>query len=144
MSDRDSKFNSGLVIGAILGVIAAIFLTPKTGKEMQEEAKKKFKILKEKLESGEMEKRVLAIFGDTNIESKKIYMETREDVINTYNKLKEINYDKYVGLVNDAVDKISKKFKESKEISDDTMEKLKEDLMKEAEDLKDEKKKHIN
>lgn len=37
---KGSKFGLGLILGSIIGAVTALFVTPKTGKEMRELAKK--------------------------------------------------------------------------------------------------------
>ncbi len=38
--NKKTKFGLGLIIGSIVGAVTALFITPKTGKEMREIAKK--------------------------------------------------------------------------------------------------------
>ncbi|MCX7881487.1 MAG: YtxH domain-containing protein [Patescibacteria group bacterium] len=56
---KASKFGLGLLIGSVIGVITALFVAPKTGKEMRELAKKwleeELELLKKEL--GKIDKR---------------------------------------------------------------------------------------
>lgn len=56
---KPSKFSLGLILGSIIGAIAALFVAPKTGKEMRELAKKwlKEEVEKIKKEVGKIDKR---------------------------------------------------------------------------------------
>ncbi len=56
---KTSKFGLGLLIGSVLGVIAALFTTPKTGREMRELTKKWLteELEKIKKEAGKIDKR---------------------------------------------------------------------------------------
>lgn len=56
---KKSRFGLGLILGSIIGAITALFLTPKTGKEMREIAKKwlEEEVEKIKKEVGKIDKR---------------------------------------------------------------------------------------
>ncbi len=51
MVSKKSKFGIGLVLGALGGALAGLFLAPKSGKQTQNEAKKAFKGLKKDFEN---------------------------------------------------------------------------------------------
>lgn len=50
MVSKKSKFGIGLVLGALGGALAGLFLAPKSGKQTQNEAKKAIKGLKKDFE----------------------------------------------------------------------------------------------
>ncbi len=57
--NKKSKFGLGLILGSIVGAVTALFVTPKTGKEMREIAKKWLmeEIEKLKKEAGKFDKK---------------------------------------------------------------------------------------
>lgn len=75
---KSSKFGLGLIFGSIVGAVAALFVTPKTGKQMRELAKKWLveEVEKVKKEVGKIDKRkfkkaVEAVLGRMEKEVKK-------------------------------------------------------------------------
>lgn len=136
MSDqKKSKFGLGLLIGTVIGAITALFVTPKTGKEMREDVAKKVEELKKLLAEKEVDKKVKEIFDVVTEESKKIYLKAKEWLIEELAVLKEtidnIDYDKYQKAVDRVIIRVKKETKKgAKEI-----EKLKKQLLKEWEKL---------
>ena len=53
---KSSKFGIGVLIGTLLGGLAALFLSPTTGEENREIVAKKVKQLEKLLEDAELEK----------------------------------------------------------------------------------------
>ncbi len=84
---KGSKFGLGLILGSVLGAVAALFVTPKTGKEMRELAKKwlEEEVKKLKKEVGKIDKRKFKKAVD-NVLSK-VKKEVKNDV-KELNKIK--------------------------------------------------------
>lgn len=147
--DKKTGFGTGILIGAIAGALAALFLTPKTGKEMREEASKKLKELNEQLESGELQDRATQVFGDAKEESMKIYSKAREQLVTKYNEFQEMDPEQKKAFINDIIQNIQEAFSNSTQITRSNMENLRDSLMEEAgeavEDTKkDAKKRQVN
>lgn len=70
MASRSSKFGIGLLLGTVIGGVAAFFLSPKSGKENQKMAKKKFLEFKKVIEEGDLETEARKIFGDVTEKTK--------------------------------------------------------------------------
>ncbi len=117
MANRDSKFNAGIIFGAVVGGLAAYFLSPRTGKENREMFKKKIKELNKMLEEGELKDRVREIYGDVTEQSKKTYTLAREELDTRLNDVKksvdDIDKDKYKSILDDVITRVQDETKES-------------------------------
>lgn len=136
-----SKFGAGLVLGALLGGAAAFFLSPKTGKENREMAKKKLAEWKERYEGKSAEEIAKEIFGTASAEGKKLYMRAQEEMNKQLDSIKksadEIDQDKYVSVVKEVMSRLQ----EEKEATKDRLGKLQEYLMDRWEYVSDESEK---
>lgn len=125
---QDKKFGLGIVFGAVIGAVAGLFLSPKSGKENREDFLKKVEELKKKLYEAELDKKIIAFVGEASKETKEHYFKTKKVVIKNLADLKEkvedIDRAKYLKAVKDAVEEI----KEEHEIPLDKIEKIKKML----------------
>lgn len=143
MSDdqKSSKFGIGVLIGTLLGGLAALFLSPTTGEENRELVAKKVKQLEKLLEDAELDKKLKSIFGETTEEVKMVYLQAKKEIIKKLAALKEaidsIDKEKYEKVVHETVDLLKKEVKREGH----EMEKLKEELLKEWKKLEPKKKK---
>lgn len=138
---KSSKFGLGLALGAVLGGIAALFLTPTTGEENRKLVAKKIKELEKLLADEHLDRKVKEIFGEVTEEATELYLKAKKEVIRRLAELKEtvesIDREKYEGVVRETVDILKKEAKrEGKE-----MDKLKTELMNEWKKLEPAKKK---
>ncbi|QQS43306.1 YtxH domain-containing protein [Candidatus Roizmanbacteria bacterium] len=124
-----SKFGAGLLLGALLGGAAAFFLSPKTGKENREMAKKKLAEWKERYEGKSPEEIAKEIFGSASAEGKRLYMRAQDEMNKQLDKVKksanEIDQEKYADVVRDVMDRL----KEEKEATKERLVQLQEYLM---------------
>ena len=131
MSNQKSKFGLGLVLGTIVGGITAFFLSPNSGKKNREEAAKKIKKLQKMLEEKDIDEIVKEIFGNASAESKKLFLQAKEELIAKIADLKEtienVDKDEFMEMVDEVVDKVQSGAK--REVKE--MKKLKEYLAKE-------------
>jgi len=101
------KFGFGIMIGAVLGGLAAMFLTPKTGKENREIAKKKWSELNKALKTKSKEEIVKDIFGSATKESRKLYDLSQKELNSRLADLKKkypnIDKNKYLDTVKDVI-----------------------------------------
>ncbi len=138
---KSSKFGIGVLIGTLLGGLAALFLSPTTGEENREIVAKKVKQLEKLLEDAELEKKLKNIFGETTEEVKVVYLQAKKEIIKKLAALKEavesIDKAKYEKVVHETVDLLKKEVKREAH----EMEKLKEELLKEWKKLEPKKKK---
>lgn len=127
--DKKSTFKSGLLFGAILGGLAAFFLSPKSGKENREMAKKKFDELKEKMKDKDLDEIAMEIYGKASDEGKKLYVSARKQLDKRLDEmndtLSDIDKKKYMELVSDVMDHV----KEETEATKDRVAKLQEYLV---------------
>ncbi|MBI4973292.1 YtxH domain-containing protein [Candidatus Roizmanbacteria bacterium] len=138
---KSSKFGVGVLIGTLLGGLAALFLSPTSGEENREIVAKKVKQLEKLLEEAELDKKLKSIFGETTEEVKEIYLQAKKEVIKKLAALKEavesIDKAKYEKVVHETVNLLKKEAKREAGV----MEKLKEELLKEWKKLEPKKKK---
>lgn len=124
-----SKFGLGVALGALLGGVAAIFLSPKSGKENREMAKEKLADWKKRFEDKPPQEVAKEIFGTASDEGKKLYEKT-QDILNSKLddlrlKVEEIDHDKYKEVVKEVITKIQKE----KEATEERVSKLKNYLL---------------
>ncbi len=133
---KSSKLGLGLVIGTVIGGLAAFFLSPKSGGENRAMVAKKVKQLEKLLKEKEIDKKVKEIFGEASEEAVKVYNQAKTWLIEDLAKLKEaineIDKEKYTTAVEKVVKRVQK------EVKKDTkqLDKLKKQLMKEWEKIK--------
>lgn len=119
MNNKNSKLGLGLVIGSVLGGLAAFFLSPKTGKENREMVSRKIHELKLKIEEQKIQERVKEIYGDVTEEGTRMYTMARDEINTRLDELKktmdEIDIDKYKAMVNDVIERIKSETQTSAE-----------------------------
>lgn len=132
---KQTKFGIGLMIGAAVGATAAFFLSPKSGKENREDAKKKIGKIKEHVdtqskqakikmdelikfvEEKQYDEKVKKMFSDASEESKKMYAtlrkETATQLSNLRQSIEKVDTAKYQKTVDDIIAKMKKDTKAS-------------------------------
>lgn len=107
---RSSNFGIGLIIGAIGGALAGMFLSPKSGKAMRKDAKKKYDELMKLMKEKEVDKKVKSIFGKVTAETKKLYEEVKEELAtgltDLVEKVQEVDKSAYLKKVEETVGKL--------------------------------------
>lgn len=133
---KKSKFGIGLLVGTVLGGIAALFLSPKSGKQNRKEVAKKLNQLKKLLHDKEVDKKAKEIFGEVTEEAKNIYVQAKEWLVEELAQMKEaienIDKEKYTKAVNKVMEKVQREVKKDAK----QLEKLKKQLLKEWVKLK--------
>lgn len=130
-SKSSSKFGLGLLLGTLVGGVAAFFLSPNSGPENQKLVAKKVKELEKLLAETDIEKKVKEIFGEATEEATGVYKKAKKQFIQTLAEAKEsiesIDKDQVAEVAHETVEILKKEVKhEGKE-----MEKLKAELSKE-------------
>jgi len=107
---RSSNFGIGLLLGAIGGALAGLFLAPKAGKLLRQDAKKKYAKLLKVMKDNEVDKKVKQVFGKVTKESKKLYIEVKEELMvalaNLKEQVEEIDRPTYVKKVEETIGKL--------------------------------------
>lgn len=135
MDDKKaSRFGLGLVIGSVIGSIAGLLLSPRTGKQNRAMFNKKMKEWKKMMESGELESKVKEIFGDVSDESVRMYATVREQVMQGIETLKHMDGDDYARMVQNVIDEVKKGGK----LNAVKMRRLKESFIKDWPHMKEE------
>lgn len=117
--DKKSTFKTGLVVGAVLGGIAAFFLSPKSGKENREMAKKKFDQLRAMMKDKNLDEIVVEIYGKATDEGKKLYTTARKELDirlkELHDTIGEIDQKKYMTLVEEVMKHVQNEAEATKE-----------------------------
>lgn len=130
MNKKDtSKLGLGLVIGSVIGGVAAAFLSPKSGKENRELVSQKVNSLKTMIDEKKVQEKVKQIFGDVSEEGTKMYTAIQKELTTKLDDMKknvdEIDMNKYRGLVDDVFGRV----KTDSQQSSDMVAKLKNYFM---------------
>lgn len=112
MASKSSKFGIGLVLGTLIGGAAAFFLSPKSGKQNQAMAKKKFMEFQKLIEEGTLEQEARKIFGDVTEKTKKfsttLQKETKTRMADMQDAVQNVDVDKYRKQVIKITDELQK------------------------------------
>ena len=129
MNNKKTPFSAGIILGALIGGVAAYFLSPRTGKENREMAKEKWDEMKQKMEGKKLDEVIKEIFGQANEEGKRLYTLAKTELNSRLSileeSLDEIDRDKYKGLVVEVIARLEKEADATK----DRMAKLQDYLM---------------
>src|SRR3989344_5202616 len=119
MTQKSSKFGLGIMMGAVAGAIAGLFLAPKAGKQLRKDAQKLYEDI-----SKDPEAAVKEIFGKVTEESMQIYTAAQKEVsaqlANLSANYKTLDTSKYKEVVKQAVDNA----KADKKLPEDQLKKL--------------------
>lgn len=135
-NQKKSGLGLGIVIGTVIGGLAALFLSPKSGKQNRKEVAKKLNQLKKLFHDKEVDKKAKEIFGKVTQEGMNLYIQAKEWLIEELAQMKDtienIDQEKY----KKAVDKVMKKVKVEVKKDVKELDKLKTQLLKEWSKLK--------
>ncbi len=140
---KQSKFGATLLFGALLGGVAAFFLSPKSGKENREMAKKKWAALHLTLQTKTKEEIVKEIFGSVSANSKKLYDLAQKEMNTRLDQLKEKYPDIDKGKYMDVVKEVLTRLKSEKDTTKDQITSLGEFLKSRWESVSSEGKKDV-
>ncbi len=112
---KSSKFGLGLLLGTIIGGIAAFFLAPNSGEENRKSVMKLLEGLRKELDKMELDKKVKEIYGEVTEESRTTFLKVKKELIKELEDLKdrwrEIDKEKYKIMVSNLVDNLKKNSK---------------------------------
>jgi gas vesicle protein len=113
---KNSKgFSLGLAVGAIVGAVAAFFLTPTSGEENRRKARNAFQKLKKLYEEGELEVKAREVFGEVTEEGKRLLAEVRGEfetrIAGLKDQLDDFDREKFNAFVDETVSAVSAKVK---------------------------------
>src|SRR3989344_5197330 len=118
---KPSRFGLGVLIGTVLGGLAAFFLSPKSGEENREAVMKKVQQLKKELDKMELDKKVKEVWGEVTEDGKKTFTKAKKSLLKKLDALQDkwedFDQEKYLNMVEKSVD-------EAKTGAKDTAEKL--------------------
>jgi len=141
MSDqKKSKFGLGLFLGTVIGGITALFLAPKSGKELRKDVAEKIAQLEKILKEKELDKKAKKAVLELSEEAKVFYQEAKKKLIEELAHLKktisEINWQDY----QKAVAKVLKQLKKEGKKQAKEIEKIRKNLLQEWKKMKKVKK----
>ena len=117
-----------LILGAIIGAIAALFFSTTEEGETKDVVKKKVKVLKTKLAEVKENEQVKKIFGKNSDELLDLFRDTKDELVNRLAKIKgsldKIDKKKYT----DAVNEVIKDLKNNSQVTSDQLNKMKKYL----------------
>jgi len=123
-----TKFGAGLIFGALLGGVAAFFLSPTSGKENRERAKQKLAEWKKKYEGKKPDDIAKELFGTAHVEGKKLYLKAQSELNAKLEEVKKrtelVDRDKY----QEVVDEVISHMRKEKDVVQTHVDKLKEYL----------------
>ncbi len=129
MAEKKNNFGAGILLGAAIGAVAALFLTPKSGKENRKLAQQKLNELREFIESKEAEKRAREIFGNVSEQSKKMYEQMKVEMNSRMDQMKSAIDTFDTGKYQKVVDEILVNVRKQVEMSSEQVEKAKTYLL---------------
>lgn len=116
---KPSFFGLGVVLGTILGGLAAVFLSPKSGKENREAVLKKIGDLKKDIEKMELDKKVREVWGEVSEDGKKTFTKAKKSLLKKFDELQDkwedFDREKYLKMVENSVDEAKEGTKETTE-----------------------------
>lgn len=139
VDNKSSKFGFGLIVGTVLGALAGIFLAPQSGKENREMVLEVVEKLKKNIDKMAIDKKVKEIWGEVSEEGVRVYTQVRKGLLvkleEFRDKWEEIDKEKYISLVEDAVESAKKNSSTTAE----KLAKLKKAFVKDWETIMEEK-----
>ncbi len=133
--NKSSKFGLGVVVGSILGGLAAFFLSPGSGEENREAVMKEIKHLKKEIDDMEIEKKVKEIWGEVSEDGMKIYKQARKEVLKGLDefedKWEDFDKEKYMKMVGEVVEDMKVEMPKAAK----HFEKLKDSFMQDWEEM---------
>ena len=116
---KPSRFGLGVLLGTVLGGLAAFFLSPKSGEENREAVVKKIQELKKEIDKMEIDKKVQEVYGEVTEDGKKAYLKAKKQILKGLDELQErwqeFDREKYVKMVEDAVEEAKSETKQTAE-----------------------------
>ena len=131
MAQKKSHFGIGMAVGAVAGAVAGLFLAPKAGKELREDAMKMYK----KLHTEDPKVLAKKVFGDISEESQRLVKKAYEDLSVELAGLKKRYSTIDTAKYKEAVGKVVTTIKKEGTMPEDAMKKLKTFLEDDAKKL---------
>lgn len=130
MTDTNNKktsgFGLGLALGAVLGGVAAFFLSPKSGPENREMVAKRLKMLQVKLKNAKIPEKLGTFSKEATKFYDKVSLELSKDLGVLQDNLENTDWDKYKETVESVMARVRKEIN----VPTDEVEKLKSYLLK--------------
>lgn len=106
-ANKESRFGAGLLLGAAIGALAALFLSPKSGRENREMVQKKLRELQKFIEEKEIDEEAKKIFGEVTARSRSLYAalksETKARVEELRSAIEAVDTDRFKKQVSSII-----------------------------------------
>jgi len=130
---KSSKLGIGLLIGSVLGGLAAFFLTPGSGPKNRKMVLKKLEAVRKKLADVDVAHEVKKIYGEVTQETVRLYGKVRKELIRRIDDMRkryeDLDKEKYKKLVDEVVDEVKK----DTQVTAEKLLKIKDSLLKDWE-----------
>lgn len=119
MTDKkqSSNFGLGVVFGALVGAVTALFLTPTTGEENRKKALEMYEKVKQMVQEGEIEEKAKELFGEVTEEGTRLIAEVRSEILTRLDEVKSdvstFDKEKFTKYVEDTVASVGDRVKAS-------------------------------
>lgn len=119
MTDQkgSGKFGLGLMFGALVGAVTALFLTPTTGEQNRKRALEMYESMKKMVQDGEIEDKARELFGDVTEEGMRLIAEVRSEILTRLDEIKTdveaFDEQKFTKYVEDTVATVGERVKAS-------------------------------
>lgn len=119
MSDqkKSGNFGLGVIFGAVVGAVTALFLTPTTGEENRKRALEMYEKVKQMVQEGEVEEKARELFGDVTEEGMRLIAEVRSEILARLDEIKTdveaFDEQKFTKYVEDTVATVGERVKAS-------------------------------
>lgn len=103
-----------MIVGALAGAVAGLFLAPKPGKELRDEALERYKQIRARMADKDKDEIVQEIFDEVSERSREMYRDTKDTVAQKLAEISEniekVDYEKYLTAVKTAIDNLRDKY----------------------------------
>jgi gas vesicle protein len=114
METKKTNFGLGMLLGTVIGGLAALLLSPGSGKQNREKFKKSIKNILKYLEKQELDKKLEALVKDSSTLASKYFSDIKEELTKDLQEIKgsvdKIDLELYSKKVDDLIEIAKKKY----------------------------------
>jgi gas vesicle protein len=114
---QSNNFGIGVMFGALVGAVTALFLSPNTGEENRKKALEMYEKVKQMVQEGEIEEKAKELFGEVTEEGTRLIAEVRSEILTRLDEVKSdvstFDKDKFTKYVEETVTTVGDRVKAS-------------------------------